>query len=74
VFDVDLETAARRIARPLDKLESRGDDYRRRLRAGFLAEAARAPDTIAVIDATGDVAAIAAHVRAVVSGRFPETG
>jgi dTMP kinase len=74
VFDVDLETAARRIARPLDKLESRGDDYRRRLRAGFLAEAARTPDTIAVIDATGDVAAIAAHVRAVVSGRFSEMG
>ena len=74
VFDVDLETAARRISRPLDKLESRGDDYRRRLRAGFLAEAARDPAGIAVIDATGDVAAIASHVRAVVTAHFPDVG
>ena len=31
VLDVDLETAARRLDRPLDKLENRGADYRRRL-------------------------------------------
>ncbi|NCX99373.1 MAG: dTMP kinase, partial [Planctomycetia bacterium] len=34
VLDVDLETAARRLDRPLDKLENRGGDYRRRLRDG----------------------------------------
>ena len=73
VLDVDLETAARRLARPLDKLENRGDDYRRRLREGFRAEAARDPDRIVVIDATGDVAEVAARIRAAVTARFPET-
>ena len=74
VLDVDLETAARRIARPLDKLENRGDDYRRRLRAGFRAEAERAPDAITVIDAAGTIDEVAAHIRAAVAARFPELG
>lgn len=72
VLDVDLETAARRLSRPLDKLENRGDDYRRRLRAGFLAEASRAPDAIAVIDAHGPLDEVAARLRAAVAERFPE--
>jgi len=72
LFDVDLETAARRLARPLDKLENRGDEYRGRLRAGYLAEAARRPDRIAVVDATGDLATVQANVRAAVEHRFAE--
>ena len=72
LFDVDLETAARRLARPLDKLENRGDEYRGRLRAGYLAEAARRPDRIAVVDATGDLATVQANLRAVLEHRFPE--
>ena len=72
LFDVDLETAARRLARPLDKLENRGDEYRGRLRAGYLAEAARRPDRIAVVDATGVLATVQANLRAVLEHRFPE--
>ena len=72
LFDVDLETAARRLARPLDKLENRGDEYRGRLRAGYLAEAAWRPDRIAVVDATGDLATVQANVRAALEHRFPE--
>jgi 2-oxoisovalerate dehydrogenase E1 component beta subunit len=41
LLDVDLETSARRLDRPLDKLENRGDGYRKKLRDGYLAEAAR---------------------------------
>lgn len=74
VLDVDLETASRRLARPLDKLENRGDDYRRRLRTGFRAEAERDPHRIAIIDATATVDEVTARVRQVVSGRFPELG
>ena len=72
LFDVDLETAARRLARPLDKLENRGDEYRGRLRAGYLAEAARRPDRIVVVDATGDPVTVQANVRAAIEHRFPE--
>jgi dTMP kinase len=72
LIDVDLDTAARRLARPLDKLENRGDDYRRRLRAGYLAEAARQPDRIAVVDGAGDPASVQAALRAAIERRFPE--
>ena len=72
VLDVDLETAARRLARPLDKLENRGDAFRSRLRAGYLAEAARRPDRIVVVDAAGDPAAVQASLRAKIELRFPE--
>jgi dTMP kinase len=41
VFLLDMvpASAGRRIDRPLDRMESQGDEYRDRLRAGFLAEA-----------------------------------
>jgi len=72
VLDVDLETAARRIARPLDKLENRGDEFRRRLRAGYLAEAARDPARIKVVDASGRVADVAAAVQGALASHFPD--
>ena len=72
LLDLDLATAARRLDRPLDKLENRGDDFRARLRAGYLAEAAREPDRIAVIDATGTPADVARRLCAAVRERLPE--
>jgi dTMP kinase len=71
VLDVDLQTASRRLARPLDKLENRGDDYRRRLREGYRAEAARSPDTMVVVDAAGSVAEVAAALREAIAARLP---
>jgi dTMP kinase len=72
VLDVDLETASRRLSRPLDKLENRGDDYRARLRAGFQAEADRDPARIAIVDATAGVDEVTARIRRVIGERFPE--
>lgn len=72
VLDVDLATAARRLARPLDKLESRGDEFRARLRAGYLAEAGRDGGRIVVVDATASPEDVAARVQSAVLDRFPE--
>jgi len=58
--------------RPLDKLENRGAEYRRRLRVGYHAEAARSPETIAVVDARADRDTVAAAVRTAVATRFPD--
>ena len=73
LLDVDLETSARRLARPLDKLENRGDDYRARLRSGYLAEAARQPDRVVTIDARVGIDEVSAAIRAAVARCFPET-
>lgn len=72
VLDVDLETAARRLARPLDKLENRGDDYRRRLRDGYREEAARRPGRIALVDAAAGIDEVGARLREAVRASFPE--
>jgi dTMP kinase len=51
LLDMPPEAADSRLDRPRDRLESRGADYRRRLRDGFLAEAAQFPQHVHVIDA-----------------------
>lgn len=63
VLDMPAEEAAMRLNRDLDRVEQRGDDYRTRLREGFLNEARRRPDEIVVIDAAGSVEDVHARVR-----------
>lgn len=70
LLDVDLATAARRLARPLDRLERRGDDYRNRVRAGYLAEARADPGRIVVVDATDGPDVVADRIRTIVASRF----
>lgn len=63
LLDMSVEAAAARINRPLDRLESRGDEYRASLRAGFLSEAGRLPERIVVIDASQSVDQVQASIR-----------
>jgi dTMP kinase len=51
VLDLTVEAAAARRTRPADRVESRGAQFHRRVREGFLAEARRDPDRIRVVDA-----------------------
>jgi dTMP kinase len=66
VFLLDLppEGAAGRMNRPLDRMESQGDEYRRRLRGGFLQEAA-GDERIHVIAADRSIEAIRADIWAI---------
>jgi len=70
-LDIDLETAAARLDRPLDKLENRGDGYRRRLREGYRCEADRDRRT-RVVDAAAGVETVAASIRTAVAAAFPQ--
>jgi dTMP kinase len=51
LLDMSPEAADRRLNRPLDRIESQGPDYRRRLREGFLSEARRPDSRVHVVDA-----------------------
>jgi dTMP kinase len=64
VFLLDLppDEADARLNRARDRMESQGIDYRRRLRQGFLDEAARSPGRIHVIDAGRPVEAVQADI------------
>jgi dTMP kinase len=64
VLDMTPESAAGRMDRQLDRMETQGAEFAERLRGGFLAEAALNPKQIVVIDAARDVDAVQADIRA----------
>jgi dTMP kinase len=67
VFDVPPEVAAVRRRGVADRFESRGDEYYRLVRQGFLAEARRRQETHVLIDAGPDVEAVHDEVWRVVA-------
>jgi len=66
LLDMSIEAADARMGEERDRMESRGNEYRERLRKGFLSEAKRHPRQIVVIDASGSVDEVAAAIRAAV--------
>lgn len=64
VLDLDPAQAAGRLNRALDRMETASDAFRAALRRGYLAEAARRPERIVVIDAARPIEAVQADIRA----------
>jgi dTMP kinase len=54
VLDIDVETAAKRMSRQLDRMEQKGDEYHKKVREGF-GRLSKFDDNIIVIDATKDI-------------------
>jgi len=67
VLDLPVPAAVARLQRTLDRMESQGDEFRQRVRDGFLAEAARGAQPITVIDAAQSVDQVQSAIRAKVS-------
>lgn len=64
VLDMPVERAASRLNRDLDRIESRGADFLNRVRDGFLIEAKRSPERIALIDAERSIEVIQQDIQA----------
>jgi dTMP kinase len=62
LLDMPPGEADRRLNRPLDRMESQGYEYRKRLQEGFLAEAAHWGQRIHVIDAARPVNVVHADI------------
>ncbi len=74
IFDMDpAEALARGVARATTELrfEGLGVEFQERMRATYLDIAAAAPGRCVIIDASGDEAAVAARVDAVIAARLP---
>ena len=65
LLDMDPAKALERLNRELDRVESRGDEYRNRLRAGFLAEAKVMGESVHVIDADREPKVIQSEIQAI---------
>jgi dTMP kinase len=72
LLDAPADVLAARISgRQLDRFERAGDDFHRRVAAGFREMAAAEPDRWAVVDADGEPATVAKRIRAVVDEWTP---
>ena len=67
LLDMPAEAADRRMSRPLDRMENQGPEYRRRLRDGFLAEAARSGSKVHVIDADRPIEVVQSEIWTIAS-------
>ncbi|MBX3432159.1 MAG: dTMP kinase [Pirellulales bacterium] len=65
LLDMDPAAAHARLDRSLDRMERRGEEFRERLRAGFLAEARRMGPAVHVIDAARSADEVQREVIAV---------
>ena len=65
ILDVDLETAAKRLKRDLDRMERKGDGYHQKVREGFL-KLAEQQKNFAVIDGAGDIETVHKKVLEVI--------
>ncbi len=63
LLDMSPEVARQRMGDELDRVESRGDQYREKLRQGFLDEAAQWGDTVHRIDADQDIEDVQSQIR-----------
>jgi dTMP kinase len=63
LLDMPPGAAKSRIQRDLDRMEQHGDDFRERLRAGFLQEAAWRPEQIVVVNADRSIDDVQADIR-----------
>ncbi|MEE8459958.1 MAG: dTMP kinase, partial [Phycisphaerales bacterium] len=70
IFDVDGEVAGTRLDPQPDRVELKGAEYQRKVRQGFLEQAAADPDTYLVIDAAPDTDAVFAALLDGVAQRF----
>lgn len=63
VLDMDVQRADARRDGEADRMEERDLAYRNRVRDGFLAEAAKRPERILVVDADADVDTVQQRIR-----------
>ena len=61
ILDVDIETAATRLDRQLDRMEAKGDGYHKKVREGFL-QLARDRKDFVVVDASADIETVHKNV------------
>ncbi|MGH7193696.1 MAG: dTMP kinase, partial [Candidatus Saccharimonadales bacterium] len=64
LLDLPDDQATGRLNRPLDRMERQGAAFRAALRSGYLAEAARRPERMVVIDAGRTIEDVQCDVRA----------
>jgi dTMP kinase len=69
ILDVDLETAAKRLKKDLDRMECKGKGYHKKVREGFL-KLAKGRKNFVIISSTGDIEAVHKQIIDIVEKIF----
>ena len=72
VFDLPVEESLKRVGDQRDRMESRGAEYFKAVRNGFLAAAKQFPERIKVIDATESIERLFERVKSMVESKLTE--
>ena len=70
IFDVDQKTAAGRLNPLLDRMEQKGVEFHKKVRAGYLKQASDDPAHYAVVDATVDTDTVTDAVLSTLAARL----
>jgi dTMP kinase len=68
LLDMSPADARGRMGQELDRIEQRGDEYREKLRVGFLAEAQCMGSSVHLVDAGRPIGTIQTELRSIASG------
>jgi dTMP kinase len=63
VFNVDIETASKRVGDKKDRLEALGTEFHKKVQNGYLEIAKAEPNRVKVIDANKDIDGVFAQVK-----------
>ncbi len=66
VFDIDLETAQKRVGKTKDRMEKEKLEFHKKVKEGYLDLAKKYPDRIKVIDSTQSIEKIHFEVRKII--------
>jgi len=66
ILDVDIQTAAGRLNRRLDRMEAKGDGYHQKVREGFL-QLAKEQKNVLVVDAAGGIETVHKKILQLIS-------
>ncbi|HEV3122697.1 MAG TPA: dTMP kinase [Isosphaeraceae bacterium] len=72
LLDVPAEVAQARVGAPRDRIEDRSDDYRQRVRDGFLDASKTYPARIVVVNAAAEAEAVCGRLQSEVSRGLAE--
>jgi len=66
ILDVDLDTAAGRLGRQLDRMEAKGDGYHQKVREGFL-QLAQEHENVLIVDAIAEIETVHEKILQLIS-------
>ncbi len=69
ILDLEIETAAQRLNKQLDRMEQKGDGYHQKVREGFL-QLSRQRDDFAVVNAGENIQVVHENVIKIVKKTF----